>query len=44
MAGFTDTVATIGRFIFGRQSLLAGTDYGYSDLHNSNKILFWAIK
>lgn len=44
MTGFTDTVATIGRFVFGRQSVLAGTDYGYSDLHNSNQILFWAVK
>jgi len=44
MAGVGDTFATIGRFVFGRQSVAPGSDYGYSDLHNSTKILFWEIK
>jgi hypothetical protein len=44
MARVADTLATIGRFVFGRQSLGAGTDLGYSDLHGSNRILFWEVK
>jgi hypothetical protein len=44
MAGLQDTAATIGRFVFRRQALFAGTDFGYSDLHNSNRTLFWEVK
>jgi hypothetical protein len=44
MAGITDTLATVGRFVFGQHSFLAGTDFGYSDLHNSSSILFWEVK
>jgi hypothetical protein len=44
MTGFSDTAATIGRFMLGRQSMFAGTDFGYSDLHNSDRILFWEVK
>ncbi|WP_233806790.1 T6SS effector amidase Tae4 family protein [Paraburkholderia sp. HP33-1] len=44
MSGVADTLATVGRFVFGRQSFLAGTDYGYSDLHNSSSILSWEVK
>jgi Type VI secretion system (T6SS), amidase effector protein 4 len=44
MAGVTGTLATIGRFVLGRRSIGAGTALGYSDLHNSNKILFWEVK
>jgi hypothetical protein len=43
MSGVFDTLATLGRMM-GRQSFLPGTDFGYSDLHNSNRILFWNIK
>jgi hypothetical protein len=44
MSGVNDTLATIGRFMFGRQSIAADTDFGYSDLHNANEILFWEVK
>jgi hypothetical protein len=38
-----DSIATIGRYL-GRQSLFPGTNFGYSDLRKSKKILFWEIK
>ncbi|WP_084162813.1 T6SS effector amidase Tae4 family protein [Paraburkholderia bannensis] len=43
MSGFPGTLATIGRFIFERQSVASGTAFGYSDLHNADQILFWEI-
>ena len=38
-----DAIATISRYL-GRQSLFPGTSYGWSDLRNSKRILFWEIK
>ncbi|MFM0315098.1 type VI secretion system amidase effector protein Tae4 [Paraburkholderia nemoris] len=39
----TDAIATFSRVI-GVQSLFPGTDFGWSDLRNSKRILFWEIK
>jgi len=43
ISGFLDSFATLGRY-FGRQSLLPGTDYGWSDLGKAKLALFWEIK
>lgn len=43
ISGLLDGFATIGRYL-GRQSVLPGTRYGYSDRGNSKIILFWEIK
>jgi len=38
-----DAVATISRY-FGGHSFFPGTDFGWSDLRNAKRILFWEIK
>ncbi len=38
-----DAIATFSRVV-GIQSFFPGTDFGWSDLRNSKKILFWEIK
>lgn len=43
ISGFADGVATMGRYL-GRDSLFQGTEYGYSDLGGSTRILFWEIR
>jgi len=43
ISGFFDSFAAIGRF-FGAQSLIPGTDFGWSDLRKSKQILFWEVK
>ena len=39
----TDAIATFSRVV-GFQSFFPGTDFGWSDLRNSKRILFWEIK
>lgn len=43
ISGPVNAIATISRLL-GRQSILPGTNIGFSDLRNSKKILFWEIK
>lgn len=42
-SGFVDGLATFGRYV-GIRTLFGGTEYGYSDLGGSTRILFWEIK
>ncbi|TDV15578.1 type VI secretion system amidase effector protein Tae4 [Paraburkholderia caballeronis] len=43
ISGPIDSIATVSR-MFGISSLFSGYSFGFSDLRNSKKILFWEIK
>lgn len=43
ISGPIDSIATVGR-MFGMNSAFPGTSFGFSDLRNSKRILFWEIK
>ncbi|MFC5475131.1 type VI secretion system amidase effector protein Tae4 [Paraherbaspirillum soli] len=42
ISGFWGSFSTMGRYV-GMQAMLPGTNFGWSDLGKSKKILFWEI-
>lgn len=43
ISGPINSIATVGR-MFGMNSLFPGSSFGFSDLGDSKKILFWEVK